>query len=200
MLYWIKVRRLCWPWNIMSIEPNFGLFAVCLGSLSCWKMISELLFSKDLIPFCRPSSRILTNRSPSILLSILHASPFQAQDMYPHIITEPPQNFKAPSTSLSVSPSPGNLQAHFLISNPKLLILVSSENINLLQSTIVQYWYCNAKSSLLLLYLGERSGFFFTTAYKLAFFKALVIIQDVRCWLVISLNCLANWTIFTAFW
>jgi hypothetical protein len=56
--------------------------------------------------------------------SILHANPTPSHSMQSHTITEPPPNFRVPSTSLSLKPSPAFFQAHFLSSDPSLLILV----------------------------------------------------------------------------
>ena len=77
-------------------------------------------------------------RSPSILPSILHAYPGPSQSMQPHSITDPPLNVTVPSTSLLLSPSPALFQAHFLPSDPRWLILVSSDYTTLFQSPRVQ--------------------------------------------------------------
>ena len=85
-------------------------------------------------------------RSPSILPSILHAYPGPSQSMQPHSITDPPPNFTVPSTSLLLSPSPALFQAHFLPSDPRELILVSSDYTTLFQSPRVQSLCLIAKS------------------------------------------------------
>src|SRR3979490_318569 len=90
-------------------------------------------------------------RSPSILPSILHAYPGPSQSMQPHTITDPPPNFTVPSTSLSLSPFPALFQAHFLPSDPRRFILVSSDHTTLFQSSRVQSLCLIAKSILSLL-------------------------------------------------
>src|SRR5258705_5084322 len=94
--------------------------------------------------------------------------------MHPHTIIDPPPNFRVPPTCLSLSPSPAFCQAHFLPSDPSLLIFVSSDHTTLFQSSTVQCWCSRAKSILSFLWLCERSGFFFlTTAFIPAFFMSL---------------------------
>src|SRR5258708_32877368 len=56
----------------------------------------------------------------------------------PHNITCPPPNLSVPSTSLSLRPSPFFFHTHFLPSDPKRLILVSSDQMTLFQSSTVQ--------------------------------------------------------------
>ncbi|KAI6111373.1 hypothetical protein F5141DRAFT_1026950 [Pisolithus sp. B1] len=50
----------------------------------------------------------------------------------------PPPNFSVPSTSLSFSFSPGFFHAHLRPSDPRRLILVSSDHTTLFQSSKVQ--------------------------------------------------------------
>src|SRR5882757_5716130 len=82
--------------------------------------------------------------SPSILPSILHAYPTPSHSMHPHTITDPPPNLRVPPTCLSLSPSPAFFQAHFLPSDPSLLIFVSSDHTTLFQSSTVQCWCARA--------------------------------------------------------
>ena len=96
-------------------------------------------------------------------------------------------------------PSPGNFQAHFLPSEPNLLILVSSEKITFFQSSTVQSLWLIAKSNLFLLCLAERRGFFFfTTAFKPALLRHLLTVCGERDVLVMSLSSLVTWTAFSA--
>ena len=105
-------------------------------------------------------------RSPSILPSIQHVYSSLSQSMQPHSITDPPPNFTVPLTSLSLSPSPTLFQAHFLPSDPRWLILVSSDHTTLFQSSRVQSLYLITKSILCFLCFCNRRGlFFFTTAF-----------------------------------
>src|SRR4029079_7022229 len=55
------------------------------------------------------------------------------------------------SINLSLKPSPFFFQAHFLPSDPNLLILVSSDHTTFFQSSTVQCWCFKAKSNLSLL-------------------------------------------------
>ena len=84
----------------------------------------------------------------SILPSILHAYPGPSQSMQPHSITDPPPKFTVLLSSLSLSLSPTLFQAHFLPSDPRQLILVSSDHTTLLQSSRVQSLCLIAKSVL----------------------------------------------------
>src|SRR6201999_3551389 len=79
----------------------------------------------------------------------------------PHIIKLPPPNFRVPCTSLSLSLSPLSFHTHFLPSDPRQLILVSSNQITLFQSSIVQFSWARAKSILAFLWLLESKGHFF---------------------------------------
>ncbi|KIJ08605.1 hypothetical protein PAXINDRAFT_18277 [Paxillus involutus ATCC 200175] len=76
--------------------------------------------------------------SASILPSILHAIPAPSQVIQPHIIKDPPPNFTVPSTILSLRPSPAFFRTHFLPSDPRRLILVSSDHTTHFQSSTVQ--------------------------------------------------------------
>src|SRR5258707_4535634 len=103
--------------------------------------------------------------------------------MHPHTITEPPPNFRVPSASLSLSPSPAFFHAHFCPSDPNLLILVSSDQIILFQSSTVQSLCANAQSNLSFLCLLVSNGlFFFTTALIPVFFNCLATVLAERGW------------------
>src|SRR4051794_1600431 len=102
-----------------------------------------------------------TQRSPSILPSILHAIPGPSHIMYPHTITDPPPNFSVPLTNLSLRPSTTFFHAHFFPFDPKQLIFVSSDQTTLFQSSTVQSLCPSAKSSLAFLCLALSNGFFF---------------------------------------
>src|SRR5215469_4122513 len=85
--------------------------------------------------------------------------------MQPHIIKDPPPNFTVPFTNLSLRPSPAFFHTHFLPSDPKRLILVSSDHTTFFQSSRVQSWWAMAKSNLsLICFLVRRGLFLFTTA------------------------------------
>src|SRR5258707_14582359 len=115
-----------------------------------------------------------TYRSPYILPSILHAYKTPFHVIHAHIITEPPPDFRAPSTSLLLSPSPAFFHAHCFPYDPNLLILVSSDQIFLFQSSTVQSLCANAQSNLSFLCLLVSNGlFFFTTVFIPVFFNCL---------------------------
>src|SRR6266550_7946908 len=80
---------------------------------------------------------MVTYRSPSTLPSILQAIPGPSHIIHPHTITDPPPNFTVPCTSLSLKPSPAFFQAHFLPSDPRRFILVSSDHTTLFQASTV---------------------------------------------------------------
>src|SRR5215469_17124646 len=92
--------------------------------------------------------------------------------MQHHIIKDPPPNFVVLSTNLSFRPSPAFFHTHFLPSDPKRLILVSSDHTTFFQSSKVQSWWAIAKSNLSFLCLSVKRGLFlFTTAIIPTFFK-----------------------------
>ena len=125
-------------------------------------------------------------RSPSILPSILDAYPAPSQSMQHHSITDLPPNFTVPSTSLSLSPSPALFQAHFLPSDPRRLILASSDYTTLFQSPGVQSLCLIAKSILSFPGFYDRRGFFFfTTAFIPGLLRCLHTVWGVTGWLVI---------------
>ena len=130
---------------LLFLNCSLAFLQACSGSLSCWKITCDGALCKYPMLSIRSSYKILVQRSPSILPSILHAHPVPSQDMHPQTITEPPPYLSVPSTSLSVRPSPGNLWAHFLPSELNLLILVSSKKITFFRSTTVKVCVANCK-------------------------------------------------------
>src|SRR5258706_11915911 len=84
--------------------------------------------------------------------------------MQPQTIRDPPPNLTVPLTWWSCRPDPGFFHTQDLPSDPILLILVSSDQTTLPQSSRVQCWCSKANSSCLLLWVFERKGFFFFTA------------------------------------
>ncbi len=68
----------------------------------------------------------------------------------------------------------------FLPSDPKRLILVSSDHTTFFQSSTVQYWWARAKSILSFLCFLERKGlFFFTTAFNPLSHCELFVLREV---------------------
>src|ERR1700722_5867570 len=110
--------------------------------------------------------------SASIFPSILVAYPMPSQNIQPHIITFPPPNFTVLSISLSIKGSPTSFHTHFLPSDPRRLILVSSVHTTLFQSSIVYSLHLSAHCNLSLLWRADRRGrFLFTTGCKPISFK-----------------------------
>ena len=139
-------------------------------------------------------------RSPSILPSILDAYPGPSQSMQPHTITDPPPNCTAPSTSISLSPSPAFFQAHFLPFDPRQLILFSSDYSTLFQSPGVQSLCLTVKSILSFLCFYDRRGFFFfTTAFIPVHLRCLHTVWGVTGWLVICWSVFETCTAVSAF-
>src|SRR6266568_3337533 len=101
--------------------------------------------------------------SAFILPSTSARIPTSFQLMHPQTIKEPPPNFTVPWTSLSCKGFPANFHTYFLPSDPILLILVSSDQMTLVQSSTVQCWCLRAKASLYCLCFTDKSGFFFLT-------------------------------------
>src|SRR5437660_3014063 len=111
----------------------------------------------------RLSSKMETYCSAFILPSTSARIPTPFQPMHPQTIKEPPPNFTVPCTSLSCMAFPATFHTYFLPSDPILLILVSSDQITLVQSSTVHCWCLRAKASLCCLCLTDKSGFFFLT-------------------------------------
>src|ERR1700719_4150786 len=136
----------------------------------------------------------------SILPSILQAYPTPSHIIHPHTITEPPPNFIVPSTNLSPTLfSPCFFHTHFFPSDPNLLILVSSDQTTLFQSSTVQSLCATAKSILSFLCLLLSKGIFFlVTAFRPTVFRHLLMVCAEIGWLVILLRVLAICTAFSA--
>src|SRR4051794_25919270 len=111
----------------LSLYHSLRTRHLCLGSLSCWKIISlgDLSYQSRLPK--RSSSIIYSYRSVSILPSILTKFSTLSHIIQLHTIREPPPNFKVPSISLSLRVSPFIFQVVLSPSDPKRLILDSSE-------------------------------------------------------------------------
>jgi hypothetical protein len=102
--------------------------------------------------------------------------------MQPHIMREPPPCLTVGSTSLLERPSPAFFQAHFLASEPRRLILVSSEKMTHFQSK-VQWRYLVAESKQAFLCLVERKGCFcLTTGFRPEFLRCHLIVVLLSAW------------------
>src|SRR6266852_7577360 len=110
-----------------------------------------------------------------------------SQNIQPHIITFPPPNFTVLSTSLSLNGSPTSFHTHFLPSDPRQLILVSSVQRILFQSSIVYSLHLSAHCNLSLLWRALRRGcFLFTTGRKPNSLKLRRTVWEDIDWLVTS--------------
>ena len=70
-----------------NLNHSIVALAVCLGSLSCWKVISSLLQTN------RFSSKIVLYLAPSIFPSTLTSFPVPAEEKHPHHMMLPPPCF-----------------------------------------------------------------------------------------------------------
>src|SRR5215467_11312241 len=86
---------------------------------------------------CSSPSRIRQYSSASRPPSILVRKPGPLAVMHPHTIMEPPPCLSVPTTWLGFSADPGSFQHHFLPSEPKRLIFVSSDQTTRIQSATV---------------------------------------------------------------
>src|SRR3979490_2092297 len=76
----------------------------------------------------------------------------------------PPPHFTVPCTSLSISPSPACFHTYCFPSDPILLILVTSDQITLFQSSTVHSLCLRAKANHFFLCTAVSNGFFLVTA------------------------------------
>src|SRR6266850_834357 len=163
---------------------------VCLGSLSCWKITSSSEITHSFRLGSMWSSKMDTYWSASIFPSTSARWPTPFHPIQPHTMMFPPPNLTVPCTSLSISPSPACFHTHSLPSDPNLLILVSSDQITLFQSSTVHSLYFWAKANLAFLCLPLSKGFFFfTTALNECFFKTLLIVCEETGWEIMVLMC-----------
>src|SRR5882672_1589475 len=83
--------------------------------------------------------KMSTYWSAFILPSTSASCPTPFQPIHPHTMMFPPPNLTVPCTSLSIKPSPTFFHTHYFPSDPILLILVSSDQMTLFQSSTVQF-------------------------------------------------------------
>ena len=113
-------------------------------------MLDSKLFSKMSI-YC--SAFIFPSTSASLLIP--------SQPSQPHTMIFHPPNLTVPWTSLSINPSPVFFHTHCLPSDAILLVLVSSDQITLFQSSTVHSLYFKAKFKHFFLCIALSNGFFF---------------------------------------
>src|SRR5882762_12549 len=106
-------------------------------------------------------SKMSTYWSASILPSTSASLPTPSHPIHPHTMMFPPPNFTVACTSLAISPCPACFHTHCFPSDPILLILVSSDQNTLFQSSTVQFWYFRAKAKRFFLCTALSNGFFF---------------------------------------
>ncbi|KAG2353107.1 hypothetical protein BDR07DRAFT_1434463 [Suillus spraguei] len=123
---------------LCSSNHSLALLDVCLGSLSCWKMISSSSIPDSAKLGSKWSFKMSTYCSAFIFPSTSASIPTPFHPIQPHTIKEPPPNLTVPLTSLSVRPSPFFFHTYTFPSDPILLILVSSDHITRFQSSTVQ--------------------------------------------------------------
>src|SRR3979490_1148151 len=107
------------------------------------------------------SSKIASACAASILPSISASFPTPFQLIQPHTMIFPLPRFTVPCASLSISPSPACFHTHCFPSDPILLILVSSDQITLFQSSTVHSLCLRAKLTRFFLCTAVSNGFFF---------------------------------------
>jgi len=121
------------------------------------------MLSSEILEFSmlesRLSSRMNTYCSASIHSSTPASIPTPFQPMHPITIKKSP-------FSLFCTSAPFFFHIYILSSDPMLLIFVSSDQITLVQSSIVQFLYLRANSSLLLFYCRQERLFLFDIAFK----------------------------------
>src|ERR1700730_2113327 len=202
MLNGIEIWRLSRPYEdleTMVLKPIFGLVALVLGVPI---MLEYDVFRGLVIVLEAGLKFILQDGSVKVLIhppiNLAGISP--SHIIHPHTITEPPPNFIVPSTNLSpILFSPCFFHTHFFPSDPNLLILVSSDQTTLFQSSTVQSLCATAKSILSFLCLLLSKGIFFlVTAFRPTVFRHLLMVCAEIGWLVILLRVLAICTAFSA--
>src|SRR6266850_5470287 len=132
---------------------------VCLGSLSCWKIASSSEIPHSFRLGSMWSSKMDTYWSASIFPSTSARWPTPFHPIQPHTMMFPPPNLTVPCTSLSISPSPACFHTHSLPSDPNLLLLVSSDEITLFQSSTVPPYTSGQRPTLLFYALHAARAF-----------------------------------------
>src|SRR3979490_2732345 len=103
----------------------------------------------------------------------------------------PPQNFTVSCTSLSISPSPACFHTHCFPSDPILLILVSSDQITLFQSSPVHSLCLRTKANCFFLFTAVSNGFFFfVTALNECCLSTFLTVCGQTGWEIMVLMCL----------
>ncbi len=137
---------------------SFVILAVCLGSLSCWKVnLRPSLRSWAL--WRRFSSRISLYLTAFIFPSIATSRPVPAAEKQPHSMMLPPPCFTVGTVLDRWWAVPGFLHTYRLESRPKSSILVSSDQ-RILFVTILESFRCFLANSVrVFMCLALRRGF-----------------------------------------
>ncbi len=125
---------------------SFVILAVCLGSLSCWKVnLRPSLMSWAL--WRRFSSRISLYLAAFIFPSIATSRPVPAAEKHPHSMMLPPPCFTVGTVLDRWWAVPGFLHTYRLELRPKSSILVSSDQ-RILFVTILESFRCFLANSM----------------------------------------------------
>ncbi len=137
---------------------SFIILAVCLGSLSCWKVnLRPTLRSWAL--WRRFSSRISLYLAAFIFPSIATSRPVPAAEKHPHSMMLPPPCFTVGTVLDRWWAVPGFLHTYRLELRPKSSILVSSDQ-RILFVTILEPFRCFLANSMrAFMCLALRRGF-----------------------------------------
>ncbi len=137
---------------------SFVILAVCLGSLSCWKVnLRPSLRSWAL--WRRFSSRISLYLAAFIFPSIATSRPVPAAEKHPHSMMLPPPCFTVGTVLDRWWAVPGFLHTYRLELRPKSSILVSSDQ-RILFVTILESFRCFLANSMrAFMCLALRRGF-----------------------------------------
>ena len=128
-------------WILLSSNHLVAFFKICLGLLSCWKILSSSSTSNFSKLSTTPSSKFLQYYTASIFPSTSVSFPTPFQPMHPHTMRLFPPCLTVGVVVLSKSGVPLSFQLYTLPFDPILLIFVSSDHRTLFQSSTVQFSY-----------------------------------------------------------
>ena len=142
---------------------------------------------------------MFTSWSAFILPSTSASCPTPSHPIQPHTMIFPPPNLTVLWISLSISLSPTCFHSHYFPSDPSLLILVSSDQTTLFQSSIVHSWYFKAKAKCFFLCIVVSNGlFFFVTALSECLLRTFLTVCEETGLGMMVLMCLVARTALAA--
>src|ERR1700724_2967629 len=148
----------------------------------------------------RLDSKMSTYWSAFILPSTSASCPTPSQPIQPHTMMFPPPNLTVPWISLLINPSPTCFHTHCFPSDPSLLILVSSDQITLFQSSTVHSLCFKAKAKRFCLCFAVSKGFFFfVTALNECLLRTFLTVCGETGLEMRVLMCFIAWTALVAF-